>query len=193
MTAQPSATPRPGPLQGIRALDFTPKPDTTYRYRVRIVVFNPNHGRDDISPEAGKLKDKTELTGPWSEPTDEVQMPADVSAYAMDVLPANPKSDIKIDFQVVKFDPADGVTLTWVRSWISRYGMPCCSSGTTRQRSVMASSSAGVHRSSRNARTASAPSSRDKAPASSASRPSLPPPMSCPRRFMAFRTNVLTC
>ena len=34
----------------IRALDFTPEPDTTYRYRVRIVVFNPNYHRDDISP-----------------------------------------------------------------------------------------------------------------------------------------------
>ena len=26
----------------IRALDFTPLPDNSYRYRVRIVVFNPN-------------------------------------------------------------------------------------------------------------------------------------------------------
>ena len=32
----------------IRALDFTTLPDTTYRYRVRIVVFNPNHNRDDV-------------------------------------------------------------------------------------------------------------------------------------------------
>ena len=26
----------------IRALDFTAEKDTTYRYRVRVVVFNPN-------------------------------------------------------------------------------------------------------------------------------------------------------
>ena len=26
----------------IRAFDFTVQPDTSYRYRVRIVVFNPN-------------------------------------------------------------------------------------------------------------------------------------------------------
>ena len=32
----------------IRALDFTPQPDNSYRYRVRIVVFNPNHNRDDV-------------------------------------------------------------------------------------------------------------------------------------------------
>ena len=27
----------------IRAFDFTVQPDTSYRYRVRIVVFNPNY------------------------------------------------------------------------------------------------------------------------------------------------------
>ena len=37
----------------VRALDFTAEPDTTYRYRVRIVVFNPNHKRDDVSPGRG--------------------------------------------------------------------------------------------------------------------------------------------
>jgi hypothetical protein len=95
----------------IRGLDFTAQPDTTYKYRVRIVVFNPNYHRDDISPEAGKLKDTQFLMGPWSEPTDEVHMPADVAAYAMDVLPANPKSDVKVDFQVIKFDPNTGATL----------------------------------------------------------------------------------
>ena len=89
----------------IRALDFTPLPDNNYRYRVRIVVFNPNHNRDDVSP--GVDTKSTELFGPWSEPTDEVNMPADVSAYAMGVLPLSPKSDIKVNFQVVRFDPND--------------------------------------------------------------------------------------
>src|SRR5271157_5780585 len=68
----------------IRALDFTPRPDNSYRYRVRIVVFNPNHNRDDVSP--GVNTKATELFGPWSEPTDEVNMPADVSAFAMGTL-----------------------------------------------------------------------------------------------------------
>ena len=31
-------------------------------------------------------------------------MPADISAYAMDLLPSA-KSDIKVNFQVVHFDP----------------------------------------------------------------------------------------
>ena len=34
----------------IRAFDFTVQEDTSYRYRVRIVVFNPNLGRDDTAP-----------------------------------------------------------------------------------------------------------------------------------------------
>jgi hypothetical protein len=92
----------------VRALDFTPVPDNSYRYHVRIVVFNPNHNRDDVSP--GVDTKATELFGPWSEPTDEVNMPADVSAFAMGTLPAA-KSDIKVNFQVIRFDHKDGVTI----------------------------------------------------------------------------------
>jgi hypothetical protein len=92
----------------VRALDFTPVPDNSYRYHVRIVVFNPNHKRDDVSP--GVDTKATELFGPWSEPTDEVNMPADVSAFAMGTLPAA-KSDIKVNFQVIRFDHNDGVTI----------------------------------------------------------------------------------
>jgi hypothetical protein len=38
-------------------------------------------------------------------------MPSDVSAYAMGVLPANAKSDMKVQFQVIRFNPDDGVTV----------------------------------------------------------------------------------
>ena len=65
----------------IRSLDFTVEPDKTYRFRVRIVVYNPNHNREDVTP--GVDTKSVELFGPWSEPTDEVTMPADVTAYAM--------------------------------------------------------------------------------------------------------------
>jgi len=44
----------------VRSLDFTAKPDTSYRYRVRIVVNNPNKGREDVNPgvdtKSGVLK-----------------------------------------------------------------------------------------------------------------------------------------
>jgi hypothetical protein len=94
----------------IRALDFTAQPDNTYRYRVQIVVFNPNLKRDDVINK-GVDTEHTELFGPWSDPTDEVSMPADVAAYAMGPVPAGPKSDAKVAFQVVRFDVKDGVTV----------------------------------------------------------------------------------
>jgi hypothetical protein len=93
----------------IRALDFTARPDTEYRYRVRVVVFNPNRNREDVSP--GVDTKSTELYGPWSDPTNEVYMPADVTPYAMGTLPPSGKSDIKVKFQVVRFDPTTGWTV----------------------------------------------------------------------------------
>ena len=76
------------------------------------------------------------------------------------------------------------VTLTWVRSWISRYGTPFSNSGTTRQRSDMASSSAGVHRSSRKARTSCACPSAASASDSACSGPEADSGSSWGRRFM---------
>ena len=93
----------------IRALDFTVQPDTTYRYRVRIVVFNPNNNREDVSP--GVDTKAEELRGKWSDPTDEVQMPPDVMPYVKGTLPPSPASDVKVQFQVIRFNPADGVTV----------------------------------------------------------------------------------
>jgi hypothetical protein len=93
----------------IRALDFTVEPDTTYRYRVRIVVFNPNLNREDVS--AGTDFKSEELRGKWSDPTDEVYMPPDVMPYVKGALPPSPASDMKAQFQVIRFNPADGVTV----------------------------------------------------------------------------------
>jgi hypothetical protein len=95
----------------VRALDFTVTPDTTYRYRVQLVVWNPNKGRDDLSATARLDRDKIELLGPWSEPTSPVVMPADVSPYVLASTPPTPLSDTKLRFQVVRFDPQSGVTV----------------------------------------------------------------------------------
>lgn len=93
----------------IRALDFTVDPDSTYRYRVRIVVANPNYNRDDISP--GVDNKKKFLEGPWSKETDVVSMPPDVQPYAVAAQPANARSDTRVRFQVVRFNPGDGWTI----------------------------------------------------------------------------------
>ena len=93
----------------IRAFDFTAKEDETYRYRVRIVVFNPNKGREDVSP--GVDSKAEELRGPWSQETDPVTMPPDVMPYATGTFPPSSASDMKVRFQVIRFHPVDGVTV----------------------------------------------------------------------------------
>ena len=93
----------------IRAFDFTVEPDNTYRYRVRIVVFNPNHNREDVGPKVDTKAE--ELKGPWSDPSDDVHMPSDVTPYLTGLQPASPRSDVGGHFQVIRFHPADGVTV----------------------------------------------------------------------------------
>lgn len=94
-----------------RSLDFTVEPETTYRFRVRIVVLNPNKDREDVSPGVN-TKDE-ELTGPWSEPTDDVPVPADVTAYAIRNAPANEKEvrQDMIQFQVARWNEKNGLTI----------------------------------------------------------------------------------
>jgi hypothetical protein len=94
----------------IRALDFTVEPDNSYRYRVRIVVFNPNFKREDVSPSAKLTIDKEDLVGPWSDPTDVVTMPPDIMPYATGTLAAG-LGRSKIQFEVIRFHPEDGVTI----------------------------------------------------------------------------------
>ncbi len=93
----------------IRAFDFTVKPDKTYRYRVQVVVFNPNRGRDDVSPGVDTKAEY--LRGPFSKETDDVQMPPDVMPYATATSPPGPTTDVQVTFQVVRFHPADGATV----------------------------------------------------------------------------------
>jgi len=93
----------------VRALDFTVDPDTTYRFRVRIVVYNPNLNREDVSP--GVDTKSIELFGPWSEPTEEVSMPSDVATYAIKKEPPATRKLDQVQFEVARWTPEDGVTV----------------------------------------------------------------------------------
>ena len=94
----------------IRALDFTVEPDNTYRYRVRIVVFNPNLQPRRRQP--GRGHQGREGADRSLERADRRGDHAGRRVRLCDgVLPPNPKSDIKVDFQVIRFDPEDGVTV----------------------------------------------------------------------------------
>ena len=110
-----------GPAQGdfekssadflmVRFLDFDVTPDTVYRYRLRVVVANPNFGWENVAP--GVDRSSKELEGPWSEPTDAVNVPADVSTYALgnSLIPGG-EDRTKVQFQVAKWSPEDGLTV----------------------------------------------------------------------------------
>ncbi len=92
----------------LRWLDFTVEPNTSYRYRVRLVVKNPNFERSDVNP--GTDTSNASLIGPWSDPTGVVSVPANVSIYAQ-----NPGQDTRRDdvvsFLVYCWDPDKGETV----------------------------------------------------------------------------------
>jgi hypothetical protein len=93
----------------VRSLDFTVDPDTTYRFRVRLIVFNPNYNREDVTP--GVDTKALELFSDWSKPTDEVTVPPDVATYAMEKV----RNADQVKFQVTRWDPNNGVMV--VRSF----------------------------------------------------------------------------
>jgi hypothetical protein len=91
----------------VRALDFTVEADAVYRYRVCIVVRNPNYGWETVAP--GEDTTSEEKEGPWSKPSDMVSIPDDVTTYAVRLAPPGNKD--KITFQVARWNPDDGVTI----------------------------------------------------------------------------------
>jgi hypothetical protein len=93
----------------VRALDFTVEPDETYRFRLRVVVFNPNLGREDVSP--GVDTKSVELYGPWSDPTEELTIPSDVAVYALNKEPYVRQKLDQVNFEVARWRPEDGVTV----------------------------------------------------------------------------------
>jgi hypothetical protein len=100
----------------IRGLDYTVEPDTTYRYRVRIVVWNPNYKREDVNH--GVDTKAEELRGPWSAETDPVTMPPDVMPYATATQAPDATSAVKVRFEIIRFHPEDGATVPknfWVQ------------------------------------------------------------------------------
>lgn len=75
-----------GELILFRYLDFSVEPGKTYRYRVRLVLANPNYGRHVA--EAGGLQHVVE--GPtrkteWSDPTGQVTVASDINYFLADV------------------------------------------------------------------------------------------------------------
>ncbi len=95
----------------VRAVDFMVQPDAIYRYRVRLVAANPNYNSTTVMP--GVDIGSRELTGPWSDPTDAIHVPADVATYIVDSAPdaANVNRNDLVQFQMVKWEPSTGLTI----------------------------------------------------------------------------------
>lgn len=93
----------------VRGLDFGVEPDSVYRYRVRIVVANPNYGWSNVAPGVDtKVK---QLKGPWSEMTAEVGIPADIATFAAGrTLGVDPATE-KFAFEVAAWNETDGMTV----------------------------------------------------------------------------------
>lgn len=96
----------------VRALDFTVQPDSVYKYRVRVVLYNPNYQRENIAP--GVDNSSEELSGPWSEETAATTVPRDISNYVVRSAPtaSNPYAPADlVEFMVSRWNPADGMTV----------------------------------------------------------------------------------
>jgi hypothetical protein len=84
-----------------RFVDLTAEPGKTYRYRIQLVVNNPNYGlkQDCLDPNAIQAKsfDNKFLMSKWSEPTAPVTIPQDVRMLADSVARgAEPKAKVNM-------------------------------------------------------------------------------------------------
>ena len=94
----------------VRAIDYTVDPDTTYRYRARVVVNNPNYREQSVEPGVNTADEF--LTGPWSESTTPVDVPSDISAYVMDSADElDQTGQGLLSFAIARWDEATGLTL----------------------------------------------------------------------------------
>ena len=88
----------------LRFFDFSAKPGKTYRYRVRLALYNPNYGvaREYLADE--KLASASEIFTDWSEPTAAVRVSSGYELLAGEIDPAEPKAKVLVRH----FDPVQG-------------------------------------------------------------------------------------
>jgi hypothetical protein len=90
-----------------RFFDFTVEPGKHYRYRVKIVLANPNHGMLSHYLEKDGLEKPQYLEADWSEPSPEVAVPLDSQA-----LTVSAKPDGSAKMMLCRFNVDDGVIAT---------------------------------------------------------------------------------
>lgn len=104
----------------IRFIDYTVDPEHTYQYRLKVVVENPNHNRQDVLSE-DLAKDETLTSEDWSEPTNPVYVPADTEYFVLERVRTREEAKLQVhkwladlgdwqfsDFYIKPGDPIGG-------------------------------------------------------------------------------------
>jgi hypothetical protein len=92
-----------------RFFDFNVKPGQRYRYRVKLVLANPNYdvsARFLASPDDARAPT---IDGPWSDPTPEIQVPLPNRVLAGPAKPAVGANEASITLMLVRWDKDTGV------------------------------------------------------------------------------------
>lgn len=95
-----------------RFFDLNVEPGKTYRYRIRLVMLNPNHNvppRYLQSKNAQKLREGTTRTTDWCDACPPVTVPLGGSILAGDVKPAKGVKEPSIELMFNVFDKKQGV------------------------------------------------------------------------------------
>lgn len=92
-----------------RFIDLSVKPGHTYRYRVKLVLRNPNFGRPEFQLLEPKESKAQYIESPTTEPTAAVVIPQDVHLLAVEVNPPRGTADASARLAVVKWIEESGL------------------------------------------------------------------------------------
>ena len=85
VVARPTDTDGSQTCRLLRYFDFDVEQGAKYRYRVSLVLKNPNFGVDGKYLARDDLKNSEAIESPWSEPTDVITVPWDVRLLVQEV------------------------------------------------------------------------------------------------------------
>jgi hypothetical protein len=83
--------------------DDTVQPGKTYKYRVRLGVFNPITGKDWFLPEQAALKEQTVLWSDYAEPAKEVQIPKMLHVFPIETVKDDSRAVKGVKVEVAKY------------------------------------------------------------------------------------------
>ncbi len=112
-----------GELLLFRYLDFNVEPGRTYRYRIRLVLRNPNFGRrlQDAGGVAHVVEGESRAT-PWSQVTQPIYVEEDIKYFVTDIREQSGKVFPTAKFDIFEWNPSFG---TFINSLLEvRMGQP---------------------------------------------------------------------